>query len=471
MSGLFSGINIALQALLSNQAAMQVVEHNVANANTPGYRRQEAVMAAAPPYTLPTLRGQVSPGQLGTGVLVDRIRQFSVEFFDGRYRRELAETSRWDVQHDVLQQVEATLSETTEDSLLSKLDDFWGSWNALSNDPTNMAFRSDLKESAEALAGALNWRAESLIKIRKDQDLAVVERVDEINTAAEQIARLNAEIVKVTAAGNQANDLMDERDSLLNRLAELSGAVASVQDDGSALVSIGGHSLVFGSTTFTLSTEPDNTNDNLAKIVWAEDGKDLNVSSGEIAGLINARDEVIPSQLAGLDQVANSLVTQVNALHYNGYGLDGTTTGQYFFNPAYTDALSIRLSTDIDDPANIAAAENGSSPGDGNNAVAIGEIQNALVMNSNTSTINQFYTSQVADFGLEVKGALTRAQDRQTVVDSLDTLRESVSGVNLDEEAANLVKYQRAFQAATRLVTVLDEMINQIINGMGVSGR
>jgi flagellar hook-associated protein 1 FlgK len=471
MSGLFSSINTALQAMLANQSAIQVTEHNVANANTPGYKRQEAVLAPGIPYTVPTLHGLVSPGQFGTGVVVDRIRQFNLEFFDGRYRRELSETSRWDIEHDVLQQVEATLSESSDDGLIPKLDAFWNGWNALSNDPTNMALRSDLHERALALTNALNSRYKSLMTIQKDQDLSIIQRVNEINSAATQIARLNADIVSVTAAGNQPNDLIDERDKLLDRLAELGGAVANIQNNGEAIVSIGGHSLVFGTTTFTLSTEPDNNNDNLVKIYWNEDGRDLSISSGEIAGLLDARDQIIPQQLAGLDQVAGALVAQVNALHITGYALDGATSYIYFFDPNYTDALSIRLSQNIDDPVNIAAATNPDAPGDGNNAVAIANLQTAMVMNGNTGTINQFYTSQIGDFGLQVQDAQTRADERATVVQSLDTLRDSVSGVNLDEEAANLIKYQRAYQAATRMVTALDEMMDKVINGMGVVGR
>ena len=469
MSGLFSGLNIALQALLSNQQAIQVVEHNVSNVNTPGYKRQEAVLIAAPPYTVPTLRGLVIPGQMGTGVLVDRIRQFNLEFFDGRYRNELAETKHWELKGNVLTQVEFTLAETSDDGILPKLDAFWSGWQALSNDPTNMSLRADLRERASILTKALNTRAESLRSIQSDQNLALIQRVAEINSDATQIARLNTEILKVKSAGGEPNDLMDQRGELLNRLAEISGAVTNIQDDGEAIVAIGGHSLVIGSSTFGLSTEPDTTNNNLTRIYWTADNRDLNTPSGELAGLLEARDQIIPEQMAGLDELAQTLVTQVNALHVAGYGLTPTARNNNFFNPTMTSALSIRLSSDIDDLANIAAASNPDAPGDGNNALAIGNLQDSLLMNSNTSTINQFYTMQIANLGLQLQTANTRAKDRNDIVNSLNTLQESVSGVNLDEEAANLVKFQRAYQAATRMVTVIDEMLDKIINGMGVT--
>jgi len=471
MSGLFTGINIALQAMLSNQKAIQVVEHNVANANTPGYKRQEAVMAAGVPYSMPSLRGMVIPGQMGTGVIVDRIKQFNLEFFDGRYRNELAETSRWNIQRDMLNQIELTLAETTSDGLSSRLDAFWSAWQALSNDPSNMAIRADLKERANSLINGLNWRAEALVKIRKDQDLTIIERVSEINSLASQVARLNTEIVHIKGTGNQPNDLIDERDRHLNRLSEIGGAVANIQDNGEALVSIGGHSLVIGSSVYTLSTEPDSTNSNLTRIYWKEDNLSFSAKKGELAGLMEVRDTVIPQFQTVLDNLANQLVTQVNQTHYNGFGLSAGSFENYFFDPTRTTAMSITLSSDIDDLGNIAAAGTINSPGDGSNALTINVLQNALVLEGNTATINQYYTRQTSELGLLIRQATTRAEDRRIVSESLEMMRESVAGVNLDEEAANLVKYQRAFQAATRMVTMLDEMLDHIINRLGVGGR
>lgn len=468
MPSILQGLNIALRSMLSHQIAIQVTEHNVANSTTPGYRRQEAVLTAAQPYTLPSLRGQITPGQLGTGVVVDRIRQYNLEFFDDRYRKALSESKGWDMQASVLKQVEATLSETGEDGLVAKLDAFWSGWQALSNDPTNMALRSDLLERADALAGAINTRAQSLYRLQLDQNLTILERVGEINALASQIASLNVQIITVQAAGNQPNDLMDQRDQMLNRLAEISGAVSTIQENGEATVSIGGHALVVGSTTFNLAT----TAGNFTSIYWEADGQPLNVTRGELQGLLEARDTIIPDLLSGLDNLASTLVTQVNSLHTTGYALDGTTSGLNFFDPTSTTALSIRLSTDVaGQPENIAAAETTSAPGDGNLALAIAQIRDLAVMSSGQETLNQYYTRKVAELGIGIVRAETLARDRQSVADSLDSLRESVVGVNLDEEAANLIKFQRAFQAATRMVTVIDEMLDKIINGMGIVGR
>lgn len=486
MPNLFSGINLALRALLSHQLAIEVTEHNVANANTPGYRRQEAVLTTGMSYPRPGLHSGSLRYQVGSGVDVDRIRRFNLEFYDGRYRLEVAESKRWEMQSEVLRQVEVSLAETSSDGLIPKLDAFWTGWQSLSSDPSNSALRQDLTERSTDLAMAFNRRAITLAALRKDQDLAIQQRVEEINDLTGQVARLNGEIANVKAAGGQPNDQLDERDRVLDRLAELGGAVSSIQKNGEVLVSLGGHALVIGSKIFSLASGPDPANGGLSTITWAEDGRAFKPSRGEIAGLLEARDTAIPRQLAGLNQLAYELATRVNAIHQTGSGLNGSTLGSpagydgnFFgsfstsgYDPKVPYALELKVDQDIlDDPANIAAAALGRFPGDGSKAVEIAELHYKTVMGGGTTTLNGYYTGQISQLGLEVKGAQARAKDRKLVADSLAGLAESVGGVSLDEEAANLVKSQRAYQAATRVLTAVDEMIDRIINGMGLVGR
>lgn len=472
MPNLFSGINLALRALLSHQQVIEVIEHNVANANTPGYHRQEAVLKATEAYPSPGLWSSISAGQFGTGVAVERIRRFNLEFFDGRFRRELAESKRWEMQRQMLQQVEATLAETGEDGLVSKLDAFWMGWQALSNDPANLALRGDLRQRAADLAEGFNHRAAALLQIQQDQDLLVRQQVDEINTLAGQIARLNVEISHVQAVGEQPNDLLDERDRLLDRLAEIAGATSSLSENGEVLVSIGGHALVVGATSFRVATIADPANRNLLRPIWEADGLSVNLERGELAGLLQGRDSLIPARLQGLNAVAYEVATRVNAAHWNGYGLNNATNLDFFAPFTTADyALEIRLSDNLDDLANIAAASAPDAPGDGSLAVTIAAFRQALFMNGGTSTINQFYTHQAAELGLALKNASANARDRALLADSLRTLHESLAGVSLDEEAARLVQTQRAYQAAARLMTAIDEMLDRVINGMGVVGR
>lgn len=471
MPNLFSGINLALNAILAHQHSIEVIEHNVANANTPGYHRQEAVLTAGIPYPSAGMTRGILPGQMGTGVNVDRIRRFNMEYFDGRFRRELAESRRWATQSEVLGQVEATLAETSSDGLSPKLDAFWNGWQALSSDPTNQAYRSDLLARAKDLTDGFNGRAQALMTLRTDQDLTVQDRVEEINNLATQVARLNTEIAAVKSVGDEPNDLYDQRDQMINRLSEVAGAVSTVQENGEAIVSINGHTLVVSASVSKLSAAPNSANNNLVDITW-NDGQAFTAKSGELAGLFIARDQIIPQQLQSLNALAEGLATQVNTAHRAGFGLNNSTNIN-FFEPftSTNSALELRLGSQMSDTNNIAAATAINSPGDGNQATAIANLRTATVMNGNTTTLNQFLNRTIGELGIAVSSAATRARDRDFVMQSLRTIDESASGVNLDEEAANLVKTQRAFQAAQQLMTTMDDMLDRIINGLGTAGR
>jgi flagellar hook-associated protein 1 FlgK len=466
MPTLFSGINLALQALLSHQASIQVVEHNVANANTPGYRRQEAILAAGPEFPPLGLQRALMAGQFGSGVQLQQVRRFNLEFFDGRYRRELAEASRWTLARDGLRQVEATLAETGEDGLTAKLDAFWAGWQAISADPTNLGPRLELLQRATDLVAGLNERAGRLQALQASQDGAILQKVDRINSLAGQVAELNAEITGVLAAGDQPNDLLDHRDRLLDELSVLAGATATVQENGGALVSIGGHVLVAGNSTFSLETSPDPDNGNLVQIKW-DDGRDLSTGRGELAALLAMRDVHIEAQLDGLDQVAAALINQVNVLHRAGFGINNATGLDFFTG---SDAQSIRLDIALDRPEDIASAAAADNPGDGSVAGQLAALQSALLAGGGTQTLSQFYTGQVTSLGLNIRQAAADADARSLVAENLNAQREAVSGVSLDEEAANLVKSQRAYEAAARLLTTLDDMVDRIINGLGRAG-
>ena len=246
MPSISSGIQIALQAVLAQSQAIEIVEHNVANANTIGYRRQSAVLSATTPTQIYGAEHGVGAGQRGTGVSLDRIQRFSIDFFDDRYRNVSADAKNWQMQQNIVNQVESTLSETSANGLLPTLDQFWSGWQTLAADPTNMALRASLLDDTSALTNGLNKRADQLLQMRSDQDLAIISRVDEINSSASQIAELNGEIARVLSIGEQPNDLMDKRDLLLDRLSELAGAKSTVQKNGTVLVTIDRHILVTG---------------------------------------------------------------------------------------------------------------------------------------------------------------------------------------------------------------------------------
>ncbi|NUM46021.1 MAG: flagellar hook-associated protein FlgK, partial [Anaerolineales bacterium] len=426
---LFSGINLALQSMLAHQQAIQVTEHNVANANTPGYHRQEAVLNAGPPYPYPGMNYGIYAGQMGGGVLVNQLRRYNTGLLDTQIRREQASASYADRFSALLTRFEGTLAETTQDGVAAKLDAFWSGWQNLSTDPSSLTARADLHTRATTLADALNRRASDLTSLRKNQDTTITDLVSEVNTSADRIAQLNTEIPRVVGLGGQPNDLLDERDRLLNRLSELTGATSAQQENGEVLVSLGGHALVVGKETFALTTTPDAANSNLLQITWP-DGATFTPSKGELGAVLTARDQTIPTQLNGLDTLASTLAARVNTLHQTGYGLNNATGLDFFTG---TDALSLRVNPALADVNNIATAAAPDSPGDGGIAGQIAAVQNELLLNGGTTTLGQYQVNQTATFGLQLSQALSDTDTRQLVVNALSQQRESETGVSLDE--------------------------------------
>lgn len=466
MTNLLSSINVALSGLLAQQQATTIYEHNVVNVNTEGYHRQEAQVTAAPAVTLSNSYYGTGVGQMGSGVLVTSIKRYSIDFYDTRYRFENQEAAKWSAEQEIVAGLEATLGETSTDGLLPKIDAFFTEWQALSDDPTNTSVRRELLDSGKDLASAINSRYEQIYSVRQQQDLTISQNVAEINQLAERIGSLNREISRVLSIGDSPNDLLDARDLALDRLAELSGATSFEQANGEVTVSIKGHILVGGHESYPLHTEMDTENENLTKIVWS-DGRELIPTSGKLAGVIEARDSVFSAQRAALNELSMMLKNDVNSIHRSGYGLDNSTNLDFFVGD---NAGSFAVNSDLEDVEKIAASSAFGSIGNNDISLSIYNLRSALTMNSGTATFYQFYNDQVSQLGLTVQRATTNAKSHSLVADALDTQRQSVAGVNLNEEAANMVKSQKAYEAAARLVSTIDEMLDTLINGMG-AGR
>ena len=229
MPSISSGISIALQAVLTHSQVLEITEHNIANASTPGYRRQSAILTAETPSSINGADYRTGAGQRGSGVTIERIQRFNLSFFDGRYRAVSSEAGSWEAQSSILSHLESVLAENSDDGLLPKLDQFWSGWQTLSNDPTNTSLRTILLDDASSLATAFNRRATQITELRSDQNLVVASQVEETNALASEIANLNENISRVISVGEQPNDLLDKRDVALDRLAKLTGAVSTEQ--------------------------------------------------------------------------------------------------------------------------------------------------------------------------------------------------------------------------------------------------
>jgi flagellar hook-associated protein 1 len=478
MPSLSSGINTALSAIMANSQAIETIEQNVANANTPGYRRRMPNLSSVASTFVYGAGVSVYTGQAGGGVNVDKIQRFSLDFFDSRYRAFAGESSDWQTRSGVLSQLETTLSETSDQGMIPTMDSFFSSWATLAANPADTALRQQVLDQAQGLTDAFNRRSAQMRQLRSDQDLAITDQVDQINSMAGQIADLNKEIAHTLAVGQQPNDLLDKRDLLLDQLAQSAGAVSYPQKDGSVTVSLNGHMLVSNDSASPLSVQADPGDSDKIQIVWS-DKQVFTPSSGTLNGLFTVRDKVIPAQQAGLNQLAAKLASVINAKHKTGYDLKGAAGVDFFDSTALetgNEAATLRLNSIFAGPPpapeKIAAASASNEPGNSSIAGAIADFRSDKTMMGNgTATFDTFYNAQVTTLGMQVQTAQDNASHNNQVFNALGQQRESVSGVSMDEEAANLSKYQYAYQAAARVMNAYDELLDKIINGMGLVGR
>jgi flagellar hook-associated protein 1 FlgK len=457
--GISVGLNTMVRALIAQQTALDTTAQNIANVSTPGYSRQRVKLAAVPPPN-PTL-----PGIPGGGVEVQGIQRLHDQFIDFQRRGQMSSASYYQVKSDSLQLVQTAYNEPSDSGLASAITGFFNAWRDVSNDPGQSAMRSAVVQSGQTLAFAAKNLSTSLTQQRDDANKRVDSDVKEINTLSAQIGVLNSKIVSLRAVGDPASDLTDQRDQALDRLSQLANVAYSEDATGSVTVSLGGRTLVAGSTVAALQTAPNILNNNYFDVQWASDGSAATISSGEIGGLLDQRDNDLPTRLNDLNTLIGQIITDVNTAHQAGYALDGVTTGTSFFTG--TDATNLAVDPAV--TANldlVAAAATPAAPGDGDNALTIADLQSGLSMSAGTQTYGDFYNSMVTSLGVDAKNTQSLAAAQQSTVDHLDQLQQSVSGVNLDEEMVNLTQYQRGYEAAARVVSSINEMLDALINKM-----
>ncbi|GIO67578.1 flagellar hook-associated protein 1 [Paenibacillus cookii] len=500
-------------------AAMNTTGHNIANANTQGYSRQSVGMAATRPLEYPGLYKSTAPGQLGTGVEVSYIKRIRDTFLDDQFRDTNRSLGEWEAQAGTLSKLEKIFNEPSETSLTTVIDNFWKSWSELSKDPENVTARKIVKENALAMVDAFNEISKKLTDMQQDLTTSLSMNAQNINTLTKQIADLNRQIYKIEGTGDNANDLRDQRDLIVDQLSKLAN-VTVVEDDIGYRVAMGGMELVNGENS---------TDTTAADWEGAYSGKTL--TSGEMFGTIKSRDVIVKDYIDQLDQLANSIAngeveitvpagsvlpegTVLNGVTYSGAnrtltqdltttvkGINGLHQLGYVFGPPATKGVdiftsiggnitagTIQLNPVIDkDPNQIASTlrvttgTNGDVAVKGNNTLALLMSQlkdskftfNPIASNNafTKGTVDDYYRSIMGQLGVESREAQRQESNNQLLVDQVDSRRQSVSGVSMDEEMANLIKFQHAYGAASRFMTTMDQNLDKIINSMGIVGR
>jgi flagellar hook-associated protein 1 FlgK len=602
MTSAFFGLDLASRALAAQQTLLDVANQNIANANTPGYSRQQAILATTIPYPTPALSAGGQVGQLGTGVHVTDINRARDSFVDYQYRNQAAASANWDTQRTELGQIEAAVNEPSSSGLSSLLNTYWQSWQEVANSPSDISVRGDMLEQGKALAQSFQSTVQQYQQQQHDVDNQIKLAVDDINNYSTQIANLNSQISKVVSVGMQANDLTDQRDQLIDKLSSLIKITTVNNPDGSESIYVGGHQLVDRDKPHNVGL--DNTGA-FSRVTW-NDGTNapgtpqtsVTILDGKLYGLEFMRDGVPPGsppdpntnegiqgRINAINAMASRLIQSVNSVHAAGVGIDGTG-GLNFFTG--TDATNIAVDPTLT-PDHIAAARStgtttaAHASGDSSNAVALAQLQNAVsqslsgtltpanvpgllgvdvggaavnstftvgvtpgspptvtisdgthtrtatwtvssnkadanaptqdiytldtgpagvndpslgmglgvrltisvphgtslsaafapldqqtVTTQGPTTIGDQYAQEIATIGVKSATATGQSNNRQVMVNQLTTQRQQVSGVSLDEEASHLIQYQHAYQAAARVITVMDSLLDTLINHTGV---
>ena len=461
MSGTLSSLNTALSALRYNRVAMDVASHNIANVATEGYNRRrvdgESMGAPVVPARWSTYEGA------GSGVRTSSIVRMNDVLLDNRARTEHSSLSYLQLRATALARMESGVGEPGDSGVSAAMADFRSSWQDLANDPGGNAARGQVLARAESLAGALAAQAANVSAEMTTQRLTLQGSVAEVDTVAMELAATNRAIATAALDGVDVSDLADTRDVLGLRLAELTGGVGLLQPDGTMTVSVAGVSLVSGSTAGTLriatgvtaSGGPDGS-----PVTFAIDhGATSTTLTADVRGEVGASADLLnttlPAYAAGLGAVARDLADSVNAVHAAGYDLDGTTGTAFFsYDPADPAAtLTVAVTA-----RQVAAS---SLPGgvlDGSNADVIGTA----------GTPEGSYQRLINGFGTEVASAQRLVRTQSLLTTQVDSAREQLSGVNLDEETVAMLTAQRAYEAAARVMSVMDSVLDTLINRTGI---
>jgi len=390
------GLSIAVSALIAQQDSLNVTSQNIANANTTGYSREQAEEVTNPSIPVPGLNSSGSPGQFGTGVDVQAVTRTRDQFLDTQYRQQNLLLGESQQQSDALSQVETIFGATSSTTgLNSDLDSFWQAWNTLSQEPENLPERTTVVETATTLTDDLQGTQSQLTTLQSNLNSDIGLDVSHINDDLQQVANLNVTIQSATVAGLSPNDLLDQRDNLLDDLSTYVNVKTVINSDNTATLSIGGATVVEGSSVAQLAAIPDSSGNNQVGIDLGNGNSDImqwSTLGGALYGLQQARDVGVQGYVNGLNQLASTVAGAVNSLHETGYGLDGTTGIPFFVNGS--DA------SNPEDPNNITAANIAVNPNIVNNPQQIAASSGVTQSTTTTQGVASG-TAQVETLAIE----------------------------------------------------------------------
>jgi flagellar hook-associated protein 1 FlgK len=465
-------MDIGNSALNAQRLALDVAGENIANVNTPGYSRQTAVLQSQVPVVvngLPT----------GSGVQVVAVQRAYDSFLQNQLVQANAVSGGTTTTNSGMQMIQPLFNDLAASGtggLSAPIQNFFSAWQDLASNPQGVAERQAVISQGQQLADAFHTMSAGLTSVQGNMNQNLQEITSNVNNQLKQVAALNVQIQAARAQGTQANELEDQRNYLVQQLSNNVGVTATEQSDGSMTVTLasgyGGSVLVSGKTAGSLTLQSNASNSGFYDVIANTVGQGpVNVTSqlaqsdyqGVLGATLQMRDTTINGYLSGLNELASTLVQQVNAAQSGGYGLDGST-GQNFFNPTTTAADMSVAVTSTDQIAAANADPTVGGTGNNINAQAVAALANTnFAMTGGNMTLGGFYTSLMGQVGVGVQSATQNDNQATSTINQLNNLWTSTSGVSLDEELTNLTSQQRAYQGAAKMVTVGTQMLDTIL--------
>jgi flagellar hook-associated protein 1 len=453
MSGIFGALHLSLRSLTNMQTGISVVNENVANLTTEGYSRRRIVFAPGPVEERPF-------GVLGSGAEILRIQSIRDVFIEARILAEHRAKGFYQGQQLGVTQLETIVAGAEGARISDQLSRFFDSFLDLAGEPSSAALRQIVIAEGSQLAWSIQNTAVQLDTLDAGNQHRIEDSVHNINDLLSRIGQINLKLVPMLNRGQDGGTLYDERQLLLNQLSEELSVQVQVDQSSNMIISTpSGRLLLVGSEAYTLGVTRTDTG---ATVTHRDGDISAEIGGGKLGGLLDFQNNTLQSARAAINELAAHLVAVVNEAHENGFDLDGNAGGAFFSAVPGEEARTIALA--VSDHRAIAAAGPGVGIGDGSNAQALADLRDLRVSGLGDQTLRDFYSQIVFDVGLASRGIQTNLNFQDKVLRQLEAQRESVSGVSLDEEAVNLLQYQRSYQASARLIRVLDQLLEETLN-------
>ena len=484
----FMGINTVTLGLGAAQVSLNTTGHNITNASTPGYSRQTANLATTPSISLYGGGGAL---QVGTGVKTQSVTRARDALIDMQYRQQNATQNFWQNQSDNYGLIENIFYDGTVGTqtvgLQASISNFWTSLQTLAAKPTNVGARTSVREMGNALVKTLKQDSDHLKSMAEDLTKQISSQVNDINNIAQQIAVLNTKISAQESNGSIANDLRDLRDLKVDQLSKLANVQVFEGSSGNYQVTVGGVAVVQGDRTYALKVEEgQNTKYSITTStvkLEAPPNTPVQFTSGTLASMIQMRDETITGKLDELDTIAQFLLQTFNDQHKQGLD-NNRNNGKNFFgddavnyNPTppatHTPATcwldELKVNDTLYTPAGLdliaASAKTSADKDEGSNATLLSNLLNkdtSAILGSNT--LLEYYGKMTGTLGVQSQQATNQASSESQLLASTNNWREAISGVNMDEEMSNMIKFQKAYQAAANVLSTMNSMLDTLIN-------